>query len=136
MCLVCIMINPVMTNFGPSEVRALPVRLCRRAAWQTLWPLLTLLFLFLSSSSPPLLFSQKGWPRAELQKLFRCLGTRCFAKKCLLNCNAINWVYKPNEDVLMLLKCLSIQAWSILTWIEIIFSIHKQIGIKSTKCAC
>ena len=23
-------------NFGPSEVRALPVRRCRRAAWQTL----------------------------------------------------------------------------------------------------
>jgi hypothetical protein len=24
---------------GPSEVRALPMRCCRRAAWQTKWPL-------------------------------------------------------------------------------------------------
>jgi hypothetical protein len=24
-----------LTNFGPSEVRVLPVRRCRRAVWQT-----------------------------------------------------------------------------------------------------
>jgi hypothetical protein len=29
---------------GPSEVRALPVRRCRRAAWQTKWPLNLLFF--------------------------------------------------------------------------------------------
>ena len=46
---------------GPSEVRALPVRRCRWAAWQTKWPLNSLffsplLFFFLSAL---LLFSQK-----------------------------------------------------------------------------
>ena len=30
-------------HFGPSEVLALPVRRCRRAAWQTKWPLNSLL---------------------------------------------------------------------------------------------
>jgi hypothetical protein len=34
---------------GPSEVRALSVRRCRRAAWQTKWPLLTVLFSLSSS---------------------------------------------------------------------------------------
>jgi hypothetical protein len=43
-------------NVGPSVVRALPVRRCRRAVWETLWPQLTVLFLsfsffFLSSAS-------------------------------------------------------------------------------------
>ena len=43
--------NEVATKFivfGPSEVRALPVRRCRQAAWQTKWPLNSLFF------SPPL----------------------------------------------------------------------------------
>ena len=41
-------------------VHALPVRRCRRAAWQTQWPLLTVLFSPLSFSlSASLLFSQK-----------------------------------------------------------------------------
>jgi hypothetical protein len=29
---------------GPSEVRALPVRRCKRAAWQTKWPVNLLFF--------------------------------------------------------------------------------------------
>jgi hypothetical protein len=50
--------------FGPSEVRALPVCRCRRTLWQTKWPLNSLFFspLFSSSSflSALLLFCQKG----------------------------------------------------------------------------
>jgi hypothetical protein len=39
-------VNVVATKFivfGPSEVCALPVRRCRQAAWQTQWPLSSLL---------------------------------------------------------------------------------------------
>jgi hypothetical protein len=46
-------------TFGPSEVHALPVLRCRRAAWQTLVATINTV-ISLSSSSPPLLFSQKG----------------------------------------------------------------------------
>jgi hypothetical protein len=48
-------------NIGLSEVRALPVRRCRRAAWQTKWPLSSLLFspLPLLSVYALLLFSQR-----------------------------------------------------------------------------
>jgi hypothetical protein len=46
---------------GPSEVRALPVRRCRQAAWQTKWPLSSLFFSSLLSSLYALLLSsQKG----------------------------------------------------------------------------
>ena len=52
---------------GPSEVRALSVRRCRRAAWQTKWPLSSLFFLFplsFSLSSVPYYFSpRRGCPR-------------------------------------------------------------------------
>ena len=52
----------VLTDgIGPSEVRVLPVRRCRRAVWQTKWPLNSLFFLFfLFLFSALLLFSQKG----------------------------------------------------------------------------
>ena len=43
---------------GPSEVHALSVQRCRRAAWETKWPLLTVLFSLSSSVILlPLLFS-------------------------------------------------------------------------------
>jgi hypothetical protein len=46
---------------GPSEVRALPVRRCRRAAWQTLVATINGIFLsFFFFFLIRLLFSQKG----------------------------------------------------------------------------
>ena len=52
---------------GPSEVRALPMRRWRRAAWQTKWPLnslfFSLSFLLLFFSVIYYFSDRRGWPR-------------------------------------------------------------------------
>jgi hypothetical protein len=50
----------IIVHVGPSEVRALPVRCCRRAVWQMLVATINGIFLSFFLLLIHLLFSQKG----------------------------------------------------------------------------
>ena len=109
------MVTAMVSHIGPSEVRALPVRHCRRAAWQTKWSLNSLSFSPLSSfllSSTPYYFSPtRGCARnfsiqvlaisdnSKIKKkklrtssiFFFFLFSRSSKKKKLKNQNCLKW---------------------------------------------